>query len=196
MAGNKPHLKKKNILVFNEYGNSSSIHGVRYILTNDGSVCDRLLWLVIFLISVSLAIILTIQSYNNWQDKQVITTIKDLDKPVAGMEFPAVTVCASGLRKDMVEKVVKNNFEAWTQGDQNNKSMEQYMLEVFQLENKDIDILDIIDTMLAPDDESAKASFVMQNEMKMNCKPAENDNGGRIRILDKLGLSCAKLRKA
>ena len=179
MAGNKSQLKKKSILVFTEYGNSSSIHGVRYILTNDGSVCDRLLWLVIFLISVSLAIILTIQSYNNWQDKQVITTIKDLDKPVAGMEFPAVTVCASGLRKDMVEKVVKNNFEAWTQGNKDNKSMEQYMFDVFQLENKNIDILDIIDTMLAPDDESAQAGFVMQNEM--NCKAAaeENNNAGK-----------------
>ena len=93
--------------MLNEFGNRSSIHGLSYIFGNAESLCDRLLWLVIFISTGVGAVILTILSYNNWQDNLVITTLQDMDRVVEGMDFPAVTICASGLQKHLLEQTLK-----------------------------------------------------------------------------------------
>ena len=176
----EPHFKDKTTLhageLLNQYGNNSTIHGLSYIFGNADSVCDRVLWLVIFLGAGCVAVLLTIQSFNNWQDNQVITTLKNMDKPIAGMDFPAVTVCANGIHKDLVERALETNFEEWKLRKNNNddKSLEQYMLETFQIEDKNINILDIIDTMVAPSGESTEANFVIQNQLA--CRESSENN--------------------
>ena len=104
MAAKVSHTspKNKNSSSFSsllyEFGNSSSIHGLAYILTKTGRVLDRILWLVIFLISGCVAVYLIIESFNHWQNNQVITTLKDMDRQVEGIDSAAVTVCGNVLQ--------------------------------------------------------------------------------------------------
>jgi hypothetical protein len=180
--------KSKSANLLHEYGNCSSIHGLSYILGNVGSACDRLLWLVIFLGAGCLAVLLTIQSFHNWQEHQVITTLKDMDKPIDGMDFPAVTVCANGLHRDLVERVLETNFEDWKlrKKDNEDKSLDQYMLEIFQIEDENVNVLDIIDTIVAPSDESTEANFVMQNQLACRKNTRAKRQTGKLKILLKL----------
>ena len=173
-----PPGKKKtgSIQLLNDFGSTSTIHGLSYILGKDGTFCDRLLWLVIFLIAGCLAVVLTIRSFNDWQDNQVITTLKDIAKPIKGMDFPAVTICANGLHVDLVEKVLFKKFEVWKvqNNETEDKSLDQYLLETFQIQTKDTNILDILNTMVSPSDESTEANFVMQNQLA--CRDLPNRN--------------------
>ena len=80
------------------------------------------------------------------------------------MDFPAVTVCGNGLQKDLMEKALEKNYLAWVKSRKrmDDVSAEQYFLETFQIKNKSINIMDIIDTMISPSDESTEANFVRE----------------------------------
>ena len=163
--------------LLHEYGSNSSIHGVSYILSNTGHICDRLLWLVIFLTSGLVTVMLTMRSYNTWQEHLVITTLQDMDSRVEDMEFPAVTICAPGLHKDLLEKALLADYADWKVDTNNNeeKSFENFMLEKFEIDNQNITIMDIIDTMIAPSEESNIANIVLQNEMA--CRTSDKRTG-------------------
>ena len=183
-AKNKRSSSFSDILY--EYGKSSSIHGLGYIFTNTGLVFDRILWLVIFLITGCVAVHLTMESFNHWQNNQVITTLKDMDRQVEGMDFPAVTVCGNGLQKDLMEMLLKNNYLKWVESRKkmDDVSTERYMLDTFQIKNNSINIVDIIDTMISPSEESTEANFVRQNQLA--CKNSKEktrikrDTGGKF----------------
>ena len=164
--------KPKSIFSKNvkEFASRSTVHGVSYIFDRTVPLFDRFLWLIIFLGSASLAIFFIYSSYTDWQDNQVITTLKTVAKPVADLHFPAVTICAAGQHMGNVEKALYNNFKNWdeTQPD-TQKSLEdrfaQYMEETFQIRDKDMNILDILNTMISPSDEASGADAVRQNEL-------------------------------
>ena len=96
-----------------EYAAQSSIHGVGYIFDKKLGFVDRALWLVATLCAVTVAISMIISTYKNWQNDQVITTLKTTSKPVTDLEFPSVTICGNGLHMDLVEKVLYDNFNNW-----------------------------------------------------------------------------------
>ena len=148
-----------------EYGGRSSIHGISYILGRTETICDRLVWLAVFLIAGFVTVLLTIKSYNNWQDSQVVTTLQDMDRVVQGMNYPAVTFCAAGLHTDLVEEALLADYNEWKSGRKGNeeKSLEQFMSEKFEIHDNKLSILDIIQTFVAPDDESIEANIVIQN---------------------------------
>ena len=165
---NKKSLRLLNILY--EYGDKSSIHGFVYIFTRKGSVFDCLFWVSIFLISGYFATQLTMDSFNYWQSHQVITALKNVDKQVVGMDFPAVTVCGNGIHKGLVERALESNYIKWVENKQGNEDdlVERYMQETFQIQDNSINILDLIDTMVAPSDEATEANFVRQNQEACN----------------------------
>ena len=103
----------------------------------------------------------------------MVTTLKNTAKPVAGVPFPTVTICGSGLHMNNVEKQVKENFATWRK--ENNKvekskeaieeDIREYMKTTFQIsQTSAINILDILDTMAAPNaDASVAANGVREN---------------------------------
>ena len=67
-----------------EFGSRSSIHGVSYTLDRALPWLDRVLWLLLFLGSIALAAYMITTTVKDWQDRQVVTTLKTMSKPVTG----------------------------------------------------------------------------------------------------------------
>ena len=171
-------LKKNSFLGKNveEFASRSSVHGLGYVFDKEFRSVDRLLWLVIFLSSLGLAIYLVTISFNDWQDNQVITTVKVLNTPISKLR-PAITICAPGLHMDQVEKVLYANFKNWTNGRLfgNNTTADdlaEYMREEFQIEDDRVNILDILNTMISP--EAAEANSVRQYQL--SCAKGEQES--------------------
>ena len=106
----------------------------------------------------------------------MVTTLKDTAKPVTDLAFPAITICASGLHMDNVERKLKENFAIWRADHHKNdysrealeKDINDYMFTVFKIKSelKPVNILDILDTMIAPDVEaSVAANGVRENAL-------------------------------
>ena len=55
----------------------------------------------------------TIETWNEWQDNPTITTINTTAYPIQNIEFPAITICSQGTAKDLMDKVIMIQFEAY-----------------------------------------------------------------------------------
>ena len=75
-----------------EYASRTSIHGISYISDQRLSLVDRILWLLVVLAFVGLATILTWDIWEQWEEEQVVTTLKNTAKPVTEVPFPTVTI--------------------------------------------------------------------------------------------------------
>ena len=166
-----------------DYASQSSIHGVGYIFNQKLSTWERALWLIVVIAFLILATHLTLDTWTQWQEEQVVTTLKNTAKPVAEVPFPAVTICGTGSHMNNVEKKIQENFFQWRKENHRNqtgsamlKDVEDYMRETFQIHNKKgsdpVSILDILDTMIAPNvDASIAANGVRQNAL--DCQEEE-----------------------
>ena len=110
-----------------------------------------------------------------------MTVLKNTAKLVEDVPFPALTFCGSGLHMNNVEKKLVEDFNIWRVNNNKNetsktaiyKEVEEFMEERFQIQPKKendptmgqpITILDILDTMIAPDvDASIAANSLRQN---------------------------------
>ena len=106
-------LKKRSMLVKNleEYASRSSVHGISYVFDKTAFLFDHFIWFLIVFAFGCVAIFMVHQSYTEWQNDQVIMTVKTVAKPVSELEFPAVTICGSGRHMDIVGKILTSNFE-------------------------------------------------------------------------------------
>ena len=120
---------------------------------------------------------------------QVVTVLKDTARPITEVPFPALTICASGLHMNDVEKKLTKDFNEWRAMNNRNettkeaidKDVEEFMLQRFQIEpgkspsEQAISILDILDMMISPDvDASIAASSVRENAIA--CKKSTTDD--------------------
>ena len=166
-----PKLKSKTFQIIEGFACRSSVHGVSYIFDRTVSVFDRLLWTIICLASVLFAVYLIHNTYTDWQDDQVITTLKNVAQPVTDYDFPAFTICGAGQHMGNVEKVLFHNFMQWEQkqavkGQQKlaEDSFAEYLKETFQIHEKGTNILDIMNTMISPSDEVDGVNAIRRNE--------------------------------
>ena len=165
------------------YASNSTVHGINYVFDESLSIFERFIWLLVVCGLGCVAMFLVYESYNTWQDIQVITTLKTVAKPVTELTFPAVTICGTGQHLDTVEKVLLHNFYLWNEtrgeggearddGDAVAGSEEDlfylYMEEVFQISEKNISILDILSTMISP--AASDTNAVRQNEIACSNK--------------------------
>ena len=117
------------------------------------------------------------------RNRQVVTILKNTTKLVTDVPFPALTICGSGVHMNNVEKKLIRDFDNWREKNNRNetskeavyKDTEEFMETRFQIrpnmgkENQStrdhpISILDILDTMIAPDvDASVAANSVREN---------------------------------
>ena len=120
-----------------------------------------------------------------------MTILKNTTKLVSEIPFPALTVCGSGLHMNNVEKKLIWDFQNWraqenkveTSREAIYKDTEEFMQIRFQIEpsissgEQPISILDILDTMIAPDmDASLFANSVRQNAMACQKSTANRDD--------------------
>ena len=173
----KPNPKSKLSKNIEDFASRSTIHGVSYVVDQTVPIIDRFLWMAVCLSSATLAVILIHSSYSDWQDNQVITSLKTVAKPVADLNFPAVTICAAGQHMGNVEKVIFYNFKQWEQSQPIlavqktlEEKFEDYMEETFQIRERGLSILDILNTMISPSNEATGANAIRQNELACSAK--------------------------
>ncbi|XP_018572876.1 pickpocket protein 28-like [Anoplophora glabripennis] len=77
---------------FREYCESSGIHGFRY-LAEKRSLCERLLWGIMIITSISLCCYLISRIYKKYDQSPVIVSFSTKETPIFTIPFPAVTVC-------------------------------------------------------------------------------------------------------
>ena len=154
---------KRNV---KEYADRSSIHGISYIFDHTLALVDRVLWLVATLCGTGLALWMIATMYLSWQENQVITTLKTTTKSVTTTEFPAITICTGGLHMHLVEKVLYENFKQWKDEASNKTSEDEFssfMEEKYQIKDKGLNILDILNTMISP--KAGETNIVTQNQL-------------------------------
>ena len=159
--------KSKLVQSVEGYVSRTSIHGLAYIFDKSIGYVDSGLWILIVSISMALAMWSVTYSYINWKENQVINTLKTTNKPVTEIDFPTVTICLEGQHMELVDKVLYNNFNHWRKLHDNNNSLQDdfsdFMLEYFQITDKDTNILDILNTMISP--ESSAVNEVREHRL-------------------------------
>ena len=68
---------------------SSTIHGLGYISTTRKLV--RFFWIVVVILGFTGAGVIIYQSFQDWQDNPITTTIET--RPIREITYPKVTVC-------------------------------------------------------------------------------------------------------
>ena len=130
----------------------------------------------------------------------MVTTLKNTALPVTALDFPTVTICASGFYMDNVAKAVKDNFAKWreaenrTDGDNVLQDMLIYMKAKFQIETREdnatnpVNILDILDTMVASNLEASVAA----NGVRENVLACKETTSTPAAVRKKREVECCK----
>ena len=74
---------------FKQFLDSSTIHGLSYISSTRRFI--RFAWILIVIGGFTVAGYMIYESFQNWNESPVTTTIETL--PISGMTLPNVTVC-------------------------------------------------------------------------------------------------------
>ena len=181
-----------------EFCSRTTVHGVGYVADRQFPHSVRILWLGLSVLCLCLAGYLSHKSYTEWQEDQVITTLKTTARPVTELAFPTVTICAAGLHMENVKTVLESNFNNWRF--KNRKSwdvedidslMAEFMRETFQIKEKGVNILDLLNTMISPKVESSLAS----NGVRENIAACSSQGSRRRKrdVTGQLGMEGAKL---
>ena len=75
-----------------EYLEATTVHGFSYV-NRRNSICTRIFWTVIIVAGFSMAGYLIIESLNDWESNQTITTLDSIATRIQEVQFPTVTVC-------------------------------------------------------------------------------------------------------
>ncbi|KAK9709708.1 Amiloride-sensitive sodium channel [Popillia japonica] len=78
---------------FEECTDKSATDGVQYFGDTKRTACERILWLLIWIISVIVCTIFLVQTYEKWDRSPVFVTIGAGQMPIQDISFPAVTIC-------------------------------------------------------------------------------------------------------
>ena len=97
--------------IFRDFLEGSTIHGLVYISTAKSKTA-RAIWVAIVVACFAVAIYMINDSYKEWQESPVSTTITT--HPITELEFPTVTVCpprgSNTALNHLLEKVKEVNF--------------------------------------------------------------------------------------
>ena len=55
----------------------------------------------------------TYEAYVDWKSDPTITAVSTTSYPIKNIEFPAITICSQGLAKDIMEKVILQQFKRY-----------------------------------------------------------------------------------
>ena len=179
--------KKKKTLqslkeIGEDFGGKISIHGLSYVCDPLLPPCERLLWLFLFLSGLGLAVYLNVSSYAAWRENMVVTNLRSTGRPVNQLDFPTVTICGSGLHMAAVEDALKEDFIHWRKRgrteimDNIEEDLREYMKETYEIPNE-VNILDILNTMIAPDNAEDSLGANSARENFAACAGKENTIG-------------------
>ena len=97
----------------NEYGASSSLHGISYIFERNQTVHERSFWIFVVIVAVLIGTYLSFNIFRTWQDDPILITIGTTGLPVENIEFPAITICGQGLVQEVVDAALFHQFNRY-----------------------------------------------------------------------------------
>ena len=94
-----------------EYGGSTTIHGLPYILEDGRLLLERVLWVVLVTLGAILSLYSTYGIYKDWDENPIITTVGTTEYDIQQIEFPSITICAQGSVTEIIGKMfdTRNN---------------------------------------------------------------------------------------
>ncbi|KAF4533352.1 hypothetical protein B566_EDAN002749 [Ephemera danica] len=76
-----------------EFGEVTTLHGIRYITKPGSHFFDRLCWTLVIVGSAIMCAREVTKTYSRWRDSPVITSFAQQPTDVSSIPFPAVTIC-------------------------------------------------------------------------------------------------------
>ena len=106
--------KRKNPLksTLHGYASVTTIHGISYVFEEKRPL-DRVFWVAVVLLALGMVIHLSTNSYLNWQEDPVITSIGNAGYPIEKVKFPAITICAQGSVREIVDAAIFKQFNEY-----------------------------------------------------------------------------------
>ena len=118
-----------------EYLATSTIHGLSYIASTKNFV--KLFWILTVLSGFSLASYLIYQSFQDWEENPITTTVETL--PISKITFPKVSVCPP------VKTLTNLNFDLLNDG---NMTLDnESRIELFKTALETLDMLNYEDAL-------------------------------------------------
>lgn len=93
----KRHRSRSTNSLLREYTINSTIHGVKYLGGPERPWPERVWWIVMFVISISVCSALIMNTYKKWTSDPVIVSFSQTPTPVWKIPFPAVTICPTNI---------------------------------------------------------------------------------------------------
>ena len=87
-----------------QYGGSTTIHGIPYILEEGRRPFERILWLGLVIGGIWVACQLSIEIYKGWMEDPVVTSLSTTGYEIQNMEFPSITICGQGRVDEVIGK--------------------------------------------------------------------------------------------
>ncbi|XP_073943321.1 pickpocket protein 28-like isoform X1 [Choristoneura fumiferana] len=76
-----------------DFAQNTTLHGLRYIAERRLSFTEKLFWIVAFVISLSMCVLLIWNVWVKWRTSPVIVTLSEQLVSVGEVPFPSITIC-------------------------------------------------------------------------------------------------------
>ncbi|XP_063703632.1 pickpocket protein 28-like [Culicoides brevitarsis] len=110
--------------IVDDFFNSSTIHGVKYIGTRPWY--EKLWWLIVFVISLIICIIQISAIYTKWKETPFIIAVEEKFTSIGEIPFPAITICGRFISN---ENQTQLNYDDFL--DQELLEMDEELLDLF-----------------------------------------------------------------
>ena len=131
--------------IFKEFLENSSINGMSLISTTKRFT--RLFWIMIVIVGFSGSIFMIFESFENWREKPISTTIETF--PISEITFPNVTVCPPGGLFLNLNQDIRKSETVELNEDLRNELLD-YALEVIQ-DQYYLDVMANLSKLVDPD---------------------------------------------
>ena len=74
------------------YFSETTVHGFRYVVEGRNSF-EKLFWVIVIVIGFILSGFIIFQSFSDWEDTPLQTTIDQVSLPIEKLNVPAITIC-------------------------------------------------------------------------------------------------------
>ena len=88
-----------------EYGGSTTIHGLPYILEDGRLLLERVLWVALVTLGTFTSLLLTYRIYTDWDESPILTTVGTTEYDIQQIEYPSITICAQGSVKEIIGEI-------------------------------------------------------------------------------------------
>ena len=164
-----------------EYASATTIHGLAYVSDDNHTRLDRTVWLIVVIMSFSFTTYQVVTLYKEWQDNPVITMLDTVAEPIDNIEFPAVTICPQGSRKEIMDAVLFKQLKEYIKnqaGNGSNLTPEEMMIETNKFLTTFYPGANGKPTKLMKLMTSSNPSLIIKNDAiiqpKEECDPASN----------------------